>query len=241
MTAAFEKLQRRLEIHNGEPGRKSPSADAKDEAKANQFELSASPMRLFRMVTPTPMTLEATSFGYREDTVTLSSGEYVEKRKRGWFQIVESELEGYLHHVWLRERDVETQEITKRYFWLFVSSGLEQVLGTELVMLVSRREDQPTSAFPSDPIYLFHQLYNGRQKPIPGSLVRLAEPIFSRPDFRTLMYGIRNLPLRNLRLLDVPLDGFGLTDSELPRNTLQITVLTDVEAEIAAVRSEFTR
>jgi hypothetical protein len=230
---SFARFQARLDRNNGHTRHSDPGNEPQDgDDEHQQRTLSSTPRRLFGN-SATPLEIPQVVFGFRSDQVVLTRDDYTEKRTRIWVQIIESQLEAYLHHVWLREKNLETREYETRYFWMFISSGLDRILGAELVFIVSRREEQDPTDWPTDPIFLFHELYQRAQRIEPLTLILLQEPVLGRQDFRTLYFGLSNFPLRSVGLLNLPRDGFGFVDSELPPRTLQVIALTDTEVEIA--------
>ena len=109
-----------------------------------------------------------------------------------------------VHH-YLVAQVHKSESVTDLHAWAFVSTGLSLIAGGELVMVVQRRGSETPDSFPIDFLHICDTVQDRASSPSPspaerfplrrGMLITLDEPVFQRPDFRTIVLGLRNTPL----------------------------------------------
>ena len=102
-----------------------------------------------------------------------------------------------------RSQSIPSQTISELQMWTFISSGLQAIAGGELVLVVQRRSNESPDSYPIDFLRICDTVYDraSRQHLIlkRWMLIELGEPLFNRPEFRTIALGFRNSPLFGLR------------------------------------------
>jgi hypothetical protein len=106
------------------------------------------------------------------------------------------------HYLVGKVRDNTSRDRIDLHAWVFISSGLQPLASGELVMVVKRRAAETPDSYPTDFLGICDTVYD-RASSAPlrlrrWMLISLDEPIFQRPDFRTVALGLRNSPLLGL-------------------------------------------
>ena len=132
------------------------------------------------------------------------------------------------HYLAAQLRNTAGHTFTELYVWTFISTGLQAIAGGELVLVIQRRSNESPESYPMDFLRMCDAVYERASKQHlvlrRWKLIELDEPLFNRPDFKTIALGFRNSPLFGM-------ESVGLDENPIPH--FYCLALSDQELAVA--------
>jgi hypothetical protein len=96
-----------------------------------------------------------------------------------------------------KERKYSSAPLCSLHCWTFISSGLMDLAGGELVLVLLRRDDESSAAYPLDFLRICDRAYEeakrNQKKLQRWQTLGFEGPLFGRHDFHTAVLGFRNI------------------------------------------------
>ncbi|KAL7755636.1 hypothetical protein ACKLNR_014163 [Fusarium oxysporum f. sp. zingiberi] len=157
-----------------------------------------------------------------------------------WAKILTSPRQGvhvtvYHHPLHRAGTEVAANDPNKGlYLWTFITTNLKSVAAGELAMAVKCRPNEDPDSYPTDFLQVCDNVYQRAKNEHPilrrWKLLELDEALFGRPDWKTVVLGLRNSPIPGLdsvKIEDSPIPHFyclPLSEDELITSRLHGTV-----------------